>query len=56
MFTNDEKEYLKFLILREIEHFKREEKTVAAEAALKFLKAEHEYGHFLESLLKKVEK
>jgi len=56
MFTKDEKEYLKVLLKRELEHFKNEEKTVAAEAAVKFLKAEHEYGHFLEALLKKVEK
>ena len=54
MFTNDEKEYLKILLKRELDHFKREEPTVAAESALKFLKAEHEYGHFLERLLEKL--
>lgn len=54
MFSNDEKEFLKELVKREMEHFKKEEKTVAMESALKFLKAEHEYGHFLENLLAKI--
>ena len=55
MFSEDEKAYLKELVKRELEHFKREEKTVAAESRVKFLKAEHETGHFLEELLKKLQ-
>jgi len=55
MFSNDEKEFLKDLVKRDLEHFKKEEKTVAMESALKFLKAEHEYGHFLEKLLEKLQ-
>ena len=54
MFSKEEKEFLKALIKRELEHFRREEKTAAMEAAVKFLKAEHEYGHFLEKLLEKI--
>ncbi len=54
MFSNEEKEYLKELVKRELGHFKKEEKTVAMDAAVKFLKAEHEYGHFLEKLLAKI--
>ncbi len=55
MFSNDEKEFLKELVKRELEHFKKEEKTVVMSSALKFLKAEHEYGHFLENLLEKLQ-
>ena len=54
MFSDEEKQYLKELLERELEHFRREEKTVAKDAALRFLKAEHEYGHFLEKLLEKL--
>ncbi|HLF54102.1 MAG TPA: hypothetical protein VI612_00075 [Candidatus Nanoarchaeia archaeon] len=55
MFSKDEKEYLKFLIKKELEQFRKEEKTVASESAVKFLKAEHDYGHFLEKLLEKLQ-
>lgn len=54
MFSDDEKEVLRELLKREIEHFKKEESTVAMGSAVKFLKAEHEYGHFLEGLLDKL--
>ena len=54
MFSSDEKEYLKDLLKRELEHFRKEEKTVASGSAVRFLKAEHEYGHFLEKLLEKL--
>jgi len=54
MFSNDEREFLKELVKRELEHFRKDEKTAGMDAALKFLKAEHEYGHFLENLLAKI--
>ncbi|MBI4146790.1 hypothetical protein HY489_05630 [Candidatus Woesearchaeota archaeon] len=54
MFSKDEMKVLQELVKRELEHFKREEKTVATSSSLKFLKAEHEYGHFLERLLEKL--
>ncbi len=54
MFSNDEKEYLKQLLKRELENFKKEGKTASMGAAVRFLKAEHEYGHFLERLMEKL--
>lgn len=54
MFSDDEKKYLKLLVGRELEAFKKEEPTVAREASVAFLKAEHEYGHFLEKLMEKL--
>ncbi len=55
MFSNDENAYLKALIQRELEHFRKEEKIGDMEASVKFLKAAHEYGHFLEKLLAKLQ-
>ena len=54
MLTSDEKEYLRSIVKKELAHLKKEEPTVARDAALKFLKAEHEYGHFLEKLMEKL--
>jgi len=54
MLTSDEKEYLRGIVTKELESFKKMEKTVAFESAVGFLKAEHEYGHFLENLLEKL--
>ena len=55
MLTKDEKSYLKELVKRELERFKREGKPASEEAAVRFLKAEHEYGHFLEKILEKLQ-
>jgi len=55
MLTNDEKNYLKDLVKRELELFKKEQKMTVLWSELSFLKAEHEYGHFLEGLLEKLE-
>lgn len=55
MLTKDEKNYLKELVKRELEHFKRDGKTASQDAAVGFLKAEHEYGHFLENILVKLQ-
>ncbi len=52
MFSNDEKEYLRVLLKRELDNFRKVQKIPGdLEASLKFLKAAHEYGHFLEKLL-----
>ncbi len=55
MLTKDETNYLKALVKRELEHFKKEGKPASEEASIYFLKAEHEYGHFLEGLLEKLQ-
>jgi hypothetical protein len=55
MFSNDEKEYLRVLLKRELEQFKKEGKAASQGAAVRFLKAEHEYGHFLERLMEKLQ-
>jgi len=54
MFSNDEKEYLKMVVERELEVFRKGEKSFACQASVAFLKAEHEYEHFLERLLEKL--
>jgi hypothetical protein len=54
MFSKDETEYLKVLLKRELESFRKEGKTASMDAAVRFLKAEHDYGHFLERLLEKI--
>ncbi|VVB81153.1 Uncharacterised protein [uncultured archaeon] len=55
MFSNDEKEFLRDMVKRELEHFKKEQKIPGdLEASVRFFKAAHEYGHFLEQLLAKL--
>ena len=56
MFSNDEREFLKMMVKREIDQLKKEGKTASQDAAVKFLKAEHEYAHFLDKLLAKLMK
>lgn len=55
MLTQDETNYLRELVKRELEHFRKEGKTASQDAAVRFLKAEHEYGHFLEKILEKLQ-
>jgi len=55
MFSDDEKKYLKELLKRELDSFRKGQKTTANDSAVGFLKAEHEYGHFLEKLLEKLQ-
>lgn len=55
MFSSNEKEFLKEIVKKELESFKKTQKAASMGAALKFLKAEHEFGHFLEALLKKLQ-
>jgi hypothetical protein len=56
MFSSNEKKVLAMLVKRDLESFKKGEKAGARDAAVGFLKAEHEYEHFLEALLKKLGK
>lgn len=56
MFSGDEKKVLAMLVKRGLEEFRKGEKAGARDAAVGFLKAEHEYEHFLEALLKKLSK
>jgi hypothetical protein len=51
--TAMETKYVRLLIEKELEHFKREEVTLF-DVDTTFLKGEHEYQHFLEALLKKL--
>ena len=51
MLSKDEKDYLKAIVKKELARFQKEGKIASGDAAVKFLKAEHEYGHFLENLL-----
>lgn len=55
MFSENEKKFLRDVVERELEAFKKQEKTVARESSVAFLKAEHEYEHFLEKLKEKLQ-
>jgi len=54
MFSDDEKEVLRVLVKREIERFKKENNIADMGASVKWLKAEHEYRHFLDRLMEKL--
>lgn len=53
--TKNEKAYLKEVVKKELEHFAREKKTLLTNLPPQFLKGEHDYQHFLENLLKKLD-
>lgn len=53
--TNDEKGFLKKLVKQELDAFVENKKTLLWENSPSFLKGEHEYKHFLENLLRKLE-
>jgi hypothetical protein len=53
--TNDEKAYLKKIVKEELENFDKKKKSLFIGMSLSFLKGEHDYTHFLENLLKKLE-
>jgi len=55
MLTKDEKEYLKQIVKEELSKLEKQEKSLFIGMSLNFLKGEHEYKHFLEDLLKKLE-
>ena len=55
MLTKDEKEYLRKVVKAELEQFDKKQATLFIGISPNFLKGEHEYKHFLEKLLKKLE-
>lgn len=55
MLNQDEKRYLRELVKRELERFRQEKKMLFIDMPLPFLKGEHEYVHFIEGILKKLE-
>jgi len=55
MFSNDEKEYLKKLVKKNLESFQEEEKTILDNMTPAFIKSEQEYEDFLKEIIKKLE-
>ncbi|MEM4242854.1 MAG: hypothetical protein QXM31_03045 [Candidatus Woesearchaeota archaeon] len=53
--TADEKKFLRFFVQKELEHYKRDRKTMLVDLPVSFLKGGHDYTHFLEDLLKKLD-
>jgi len=51
----EEKSYLKELVQKELDHFAKEQKTLYVDNPARFLKGAHDYKHFLEELLKKLQ-
>ncbi len=54
-FDANEKQFLRFIVQKELEHFRRDKKTMLVDLPVSFLKGEHDYLHFLEKLLKKLD-
>lgn len=55
MLTKDDKLVLHEMVKQELERLKKKQKLLFVGMSLSFLKGEHEYKHFLEKLLKKME-
>lgn len=53
MFTNDEKEYLRIIMRRELEHFQKEK--IVTDERIVFLQGEKKYEDFLRELLRKLD-
>jgi hypothetical protein len=53
--TKDDKMVLRELVKQEMETFEKTQKSLFVGMPLTFLKGEHEYKHYLEKLLKKLE-
>jgi hypothetical protein len=53
--TPDEKKYLRDAVQKELDHFVRDNKTLLIDNPVSFLKGGHDYKHFLEQLLKKLQ-
>lgn len=51
--NKNEKKYLASLVEKNLEHFRKEQKQLV-DVDVSFLKAEHNFGDFLEELLKKL--
>lgn len=54
MFTENEQEYLRVLVARELKRFKENERVIEDSQVLRLLKGAHEYEHFLEGILEKL--
>ena len=52
--TTEEKEYLKMLLKKELEHFKNEKDRAKECATLGFIAAQEKYEMFVQDLLKKL--
>ena len=55
MLTKDETAYLRDIVKKELEELEKNQKALFIGMSPNFLKGEHEYKHFLETLLKKLE-
>lgn len=53
--TPQEKKFLKELVKRELEHYVREKKTLLVDVPVSFLKAGHDYKHFLDEIIRKLD-
>lgn len=51
--SKDEREYLRILVKRELDHFEREK--IVVDEAIVFLQGERKYEDFLRELLKRLE-
>lgn len=52
--NNKEKDYLRQVLKREIDNFKKHKKVFLGEGGIVFFQAEEEYEKFLKELLKKL--
>ncbi len=55
MLTQDEKLFLRQIVLENLKHFRKERKLLVIDVPAGFLKAEHQLEHFLVELAKKLE-
>ena len=53
--TKDDKMVLREMVKHELENLERKQKSLFVGMSLSFLKGEHEYKHYLEELMKKLE-
>ncbi|MBW3004976.1 hypothetical protein KY310_04040 [Candidatus Woesearchaeota archaeon] len=53
--TKDDKMVLREMVKHEIANLEKKQKSLFVGMPLSFLKGEHEYKHYLEKLLKKLE-
>jgi len=55
MLTKDDKIVLREMVKHELKDLEKKQKSLFVGMSLSFLKGEHEYKHYLEKLLKKLE-
>ena len=53
--TKDDKMVLREMVKHELVNLEKQQKSLFVGMSLSFLKGEHEYKHYLEELLKKLE-